>query len=227
MLIAEDSADSEPAHVAAPPADLDHARGLLKEVFGYDDFRPLQEPIIASVLAGQDTLAIMPTGSGKSICYQLPALSFDGLTVVVSPLIALMQDQVEQLAPAWHRGAFLNSTLDYRYLCRDDGAHPQRRHQARSTLSPETLAAPGDAGDARNGAPACLAIDEAHCISEWGHDFRPEYRQMPVRGRHFPQRSVWPSPPPPPRVCSRTLSRCCTSAKARPLSPASTAPTCT
>ncbi len=97
----------------SPVADLDQARRLLKEIFGYDDFRPLQAPIITSLLAGQDTLAIMPTGSGKSICYQLPALLFDRLTVVVSPLIALMQDQVEQLRQLGIAAAFLNSTLDH------------------------------------------------------------------------------------------------------------------
>jgi ATP-dependent DNA helicase RecQ len=168
------------------PADLDHARRLLKEVFGYDHFRPLQERIIASVLAGQDTLAIMPTGSGKSICYQLPALIFDGLTVVVSPLLALMQDQVEQLRQLGIPATFLNSTLDYR-------TYAATTARIRSSavklvyMAPETLLRPETLVMLETCRPACLAIDEAHCISEWGHDFRPEYRLLLGARRHFPQ----------------------------------------
>jgi ATP-dependent DNA helicase RecQ len=183
--IAEDAPASDPAHVAALPVDLDRARGLLKEVFGYDDFRPLQARIIASVLARQDTLAIMPTGSGKSICYQLPALIFDGLTVVVSPLIALMQDQVEQLHQLGIPAAFLNSTLDYRTY-----AATTTRIRSGAVklvyLAPETLLRPETLVMLETCRPACLAIDEAHCISEWGHDFRPEYRQILGARRHFP-----------------------------------------
>jgi ATP-dependent DNA helicase RecQ len=184
--VADTELTGEPMHVAAPPADLSHARRLLKQVFGYDDFRPLQEPIIASVLAGQDTLAIMPTGSGKSICYQLPALSFDGLTIVVSPLIALMQDQVEQLHQLGIAAAFLNSTLDYPTYA---ATTARIRSGAIKLLytSPETLLRPETLVMLAGCHPACFAIDEAHCISEWGHDFRPEYRQLPSARRHFPQ----------------------------------------
>ncbi|HHW88667.1 MAG TPA: DNA helicase RecQ, partial [Chloroflexi bacterium] len=174
------------APVTTAPVDLDRARRLLKEVFGYDDFRPLQAEIIASVLAGQDTLAIMPTGSGKSICYQLPALIFDGLTVVVSPLIALMQDQVEQLRQLGIAAAFLNSTLDYPTYT---ATTARIRSGAVKLLytSPETLLRPETLIMLAGCKPACLAIDEAHCISEWGHDFRPEYRQLLSARRHFPQ----------------------------------------
>lgn len=168
------------------PADLAHARRLLKEVFGYDDFRPLQERIITSVLAGQDTLAIMPTGSGKSICYQLPALIFDGLTVVVSPLIALMQDQVEQLRQLGIPAAFLNSTLDYRTYAATT-ARIRSGAVKLVYMAPETLLRPETLVMLETCRPACLAIDEAHCISEWGHDFRPEYRQILGARRHFPQ----------------------------------------
>jgi len=168
------------------PADLAHARHLLKEVFGYDDFRPLQERIIASVLAGQDTLAIMPTGSGKSVCYQIPALIFDNLTVVVSPLIALMQDQVEQLRQFGIPAAFLNSTLDYRTYAATT-ARIRSGAVKLVYMAPETLLRPETLVMLETCRPACLAIDEAHCISEWGHDFRPEYRQILDARRHFPQ----------------------------------------
>lgn len=167
-------------------ADLAQARLILKKVFGYDEFRPLQEEIIASVLSGKDTLAIMPTGSGKSICYQLPALLLDGLTVVVSPLIALMQDQVEQLRQLGVPAAYLNSTLDYQ-------AYNAVIAQVRSGtvkllyMAPETLLRSETLLLLESVRPACLAIDEAHCISEWGHDFRPEYRQLIDVRRRFPE----------------------------------------
>ncbi|MFO7630921.1 MAG: DNA helicase RecQ [Caldilinea sp.] len=169
-----------------PAADLMHARQLLKAVFGYDEFRPLQEQIIASVLARQDTLAIMPTGSGKSICYQIPALMFDGLTIVVTPLIALMQDQVEQLHQLGISAAFLNSTLDHRTYTATT-ARIRSGAVKLLYLAPETLLRPETLVMLETCHPACLAIDEAHCISEWGHDFRPEYRQILSARRHFPQ----------------------------------------
>ncbi len=156
---------------------LDSARATLKQVFGYDDFRPLQADIIANVLNHRDSLAIMPTGSGKSLCYQLPALLSPGLTVVVSPLISLMEDQVMQLRQLGIPAAYLNSTLPY------DG-YVAISHQIRAGhikllySSPETLLRPETLLMLDACRVDCLTIDEAHCISEWGHDFRPEYRQL-------------------------------------------------
>jgi ATP-dependent DNA helicase RecQ len=167
-------------------ANLTQARLILKKVFGYDEFRPLQEEIIASVLSGQDTLAIMPTGSGKSICYQIPALLFERPTVVVSPLIALMQDQVEQLRQLGISAAYLNSTLDYQAY---SAVIAEMRAGKVKLLyvAPETLLRPETLRLLETIRPACLAIDEAHCISEWGHDFRPEYRQLLDVRRRFPE----------------------------------------
>jgi ATP-dependent DNA helicase RecQ len=170
------------APASRPPAE--GALRLLKSVFGYDTFRPLQEEIIRNILAGQDALAIMPTGSGKSLCYQLPALLLDGLTVVISPLNALMQDQVQQLHEVGAPAALLNSTVEYRnYVATAQGV----RQGAIKLLytSPETLLRPETLVMLDRSRVVCLVIDEAHCISSWGHDFRPEYRQLlPVRARY-------------------------------------------
>ncbi len=158
---------------------------ILKTTFGYDTFRPLQREIIENVLARRDTLAIMPTGGGKSLCYQIPALLFDGLTVVVSPLIALMKDQVEQMRAAGVPALFLNSTLSPEAYA--ENMDYVRRGQVKLLyVAPETLLTPRILGLLSELKVDCLTIDEAHCISEWGHDFRPEYRQLADVRRRYP-----------------------------------------
>ena len=149
----------------------------LKQTFGYDSFRPLQQEIITDALAGRDVFALLPTGGGKSLCFQLPALLREGLTVVVSPLIALMKDQVDALTATGVPATFLNSTLD------GDEARARFRglHRGEFRLlyaAPERLMLPGFVDNLRAWNVTQIAIDEAHCISEWGHDFRPEYRQL-------------------------------------------------
>ncbi|MBP5283473.1 MAG: RecQ family ATP-dependent DNA helicase, partial [Treponema sp.] len=161
---------------------------ILKEVFGYKKFRPLQENIILNVLSGHDTLAIMPTGGGKSLCYQIPAMIFDGITVVISPLISLMQDQVDGLTAGGVNAVFLNSTLEWEdYLA---AMNSIRRGETRIVyVSPEGLSS-GKVQDLLHDQRvkvSCITIDEAHCVSQWGHDFRPDYLEIASIRRQFPQ----------------------------------------
>lgn len=158
---------------------------ILKNTFGYDTYRPYQREVIENVLARRDTLAVMPTGGGKSLCYQIPALIFEGLTVVVSPLIALMKDQVEQLRAAGVPALFLNSTLTPETYA--ENMEYIRCGAVRLLyLAPETLLTPRIFALLDAVRVDMLTIDEAHCISEWGHDFRPEYRQLVDVRRRYP-----------------------------------------
>ena len=162
---------------------------LLKRYFGFTSFRPLQEEIIRDSLAGKDIFALLPTGGGKSLCFQLPALARDGLTVVVSPLIALMKDQVDALQAGGIAATFLNSSLNA------DESRKRLRglHNGEFRLlyvAPERLMLSGFLSDLQKWNVRLIAIDEAHCISEWGHDFRPEYRQISRLREHFSECSV-------------------------------------
>src|SRR6201995_61800 len=144
--------------------------GPLKQHFGYDTFRPLQEEIIRAALAGRDVFALMPTGGGKSLCFQLPALLRDGLTIVVSPLISLMKDQVDSMQTSGIAATFLNSALDLEEArARLRGLHRGEHHLL--YVAPERLMLPNFLERCKEGQVAQIAIDEAHCISEWGHDF--------------------------------------------------------
>src|SRR2546423_4118226 len=161
------------------------SRSALKKYFGYDAFRPLQQEIIDDALSDRDVFALLPTGGGKSLCFQLPALLRDGVTIVVSPLIALMKDQVDALRTSGIAATFLNSTL----------AGSESRERLRGLdrnqfrllyVAPERLMMENFLERALNWNTAQIAIDEAHCISEWGHDFRPEYRELKKLRTHFP-----------------------------------------
>ena len=164
-------------------------RQLLKQHFGYDEFRPGQEAVISNALAGRNSLVVMPTGGGKSLCYQLPALALGGLTLVVSPLIALMKDQVDGLRANGIPAEFLNSSLD-----NATAAAVERRAQAGRVsllyVAPERVSMPGFQRLLGTLDLRLIAIDEAHCISEWGHDFRPDYRALSDLRTQFPQTPV-------------------------------------
>lgn len=171
------------AEAASPP--LEQARAVLRRTFGHTDFRGLQAQVIAEVLAGRHALAVLPTGGGKSLCYQIPSLVRPGLGLVVSPLIALMTDQVAALVQSGVAAARLDSAIDL-----DERAETWRRIDRGELdllyVSPEGLMQPAMLDRLRRIPLALIAIDEAHCVSQWGHDFRPEYRMLGRLAELFP-----------------------------------------
>ncbi len=164
---------------------MNSALNILKTRFGYDSFRPNQEEIINAVLEGKDVFASMPTGGGKSICYQIPALALEGLTLVISPLIALMKDQVDAAVESGIAAAYINSTLKA-----DEAASVYSRLYRGEIkllyISPERLALEGYLEKLRELPIRFFAVDEAHCLSEWGHDFRPDYLSLAMLRGAFP-----------------------------------------
>ena len=166
---------------------MEAARAALKEVFGYDDFRPGQEDAVAAILRGRDVMAVMPTGAGKSICYQIPALVLPGVTLVVSPLISLMRDQVFALLQNGVRAAYLNSSLTPRqYMLALD--HARRGAYKIIYVAPERLLTDGFCALAQELEIPLVAVDEAHCISQWGQDFRPSYLKIVEFLQRLPHR---------------------------------------
>jgi len=161
------------------------AKEVLKKYFGYDSFRPMQAEIIQCVLAQKDTLVLMPTGGGKSICFQIPAMVMDGLCVVISPLIALMKDQVEGLKANGIPASFLNSTQNTQELAITENLAYKGAVRL-LYVSPEKLMTTGFIHFLKKLKISLFAIDEAHCVSTWGHDFRPEYTQLGALREHFP-----------------------------------------
>lgn len=158
---------------------------ILQSVFGYSSFRDRQEEIISGIISGQDALVLMPTGGGKSLCYQIPALVREGVGIVISPLIALMQDQVDALETAGVRAAYLNSALSYEEASRIERA-VLRNELDLVYIAPERLVTERCLNWLSKAKIALFAIDEAHCVSQWGHDFRPEYIQLSILHEYFP-----------------------------------------
>jgi ATP-dependent DNA helicase RecQ len=164
---------------------MERARQILRSVFGYDAFRHRQSDIVQTLVEGRDALVLMPTGGGKSLCYQIPALVREGVGVVVSPLIALMQDQVDALTQLGVRAAFLNSSQDTQSQRRVEQALLDNELDL-LYVAPERLLMPRMLTLLERGRVALFAIDEAHCVSQWGHDFRREYQQLTVLHQRFP-----------------------------------------
>ena len=169
--------------------NLTTAKGALKKYFGYDSFRPLQAEAIQCIYEGKDVILLMPTGGGKSICYQIPAVTMDGACVVVSPLISLMKDQVEALRASGIRAAFINSSLTFREQQQAENDLYHGRLDLVYT-SPEKMSSQDFIPLLKASKISFFAIDEAHCISAWGHDFRPEYRQLNFLKKTFPNKPL-------------------------------------
>ncbi|GAB4027250.1 DNA helicase RecQ [Spirosoma gilvum] len=171
--------------ISTSPLQTQNPADYLKRYYGYDRFRPMQEAIIQSILSGRDTVVLMPTGGGKSVCFQIPALMLPGVTIVVSPLIALMKDQVGALHMNGIQAAFYNSTQTSREQ-RDIEADCHKGKLKLLYVSPEKLLTESFFHFLKQINISLFAIDEAHCISSWGHDFRPEYTQLHVLKEQFP-----------------------------------------
>jgi len=168
---------------------LKQARALLKKYYGYSDFKAGQAQIITSILQGKDTLAIMPTGAGKSLCFQIPALIFAGVTLVISPLIALMKDQVDALGALGVAATFINSSLHGHEVDRRINAAVRGEYKL-LYVAPERLESEGCRQLMQNLQISLVAIDEAHCVSQWGHDFRPSYRNITPFIDELPHRPI-------------------------------------
>ncbi|MCK9512167.1 MAG: DNA helicase RecQ [Pigmentiphaga sp.] len=172
--------------MSIPQTSSDPALATLQRVFGYENFRGQQQAVVEHVIAGGDALVLMPTGGGKSLCYQIPALVREGTGVVVSPLIALMQDQVDALTELGVRAAYLNSSQSY-----EQARAVERAFLAGELdllyVAPERLLTERCQALLDRGRIALFAIDEAHCVSQWGHDFRPEYRELSILAERWPQ----------------------------------------
>lgn len=166
-----------------------NARDILKQYFGYADFRLGQEETISAILSGRDALAVMPTGAGKSVCYQVPAMMMDGITIVVSPLISLMQDQVKALNKAGIRAAYINSSLTEAQIAKAISLAEQGVYKI-VYAAPERLDTAAFRRFARNARIAMITVDEAHCISQWGQDFRPSYLRIVDFVRDLPYRPI-------------------------------------